>query len=214
MATDLRAIVGLGNPGSDYQRTRHNAGFWFVERLADKHGGAFRKEARFHGELASITIGHARESGHPETKLLLLKPSTYMNGSGRAVQAFMAFHKITPDQLLIAHDELDLDAGTVRLKVGGGHGGHNGLRDVHAQIGAEYRRLRIGVGHPGQKELVMNYLTSGRASAADQKLIDEGIAAAVAVMPLALEHWEKATQQLHSRPSPLPLAGEGQGEGI
>ena len=206
MATDLRAIVGLGNPGSDYQRTRHNAGFWFVERLADKHGGAFRKEARFHGELASIELGGV--------KLLLLKPTTWMNDSGRAVQALMAFHKITPDQLLIAHDELDLDAGTVRLKVGGGHGGHNGLRDAHAQIGAEYRRLRIGVGHPGQKELVMNYLTSGRASAADQKLIDEGIAAAVDVMPLALEHWEKATQQLHSRPSPLPLSGEGQGEGI
>ena len=191
MPTDLRAIVGLGNPGPDYERTRHNAGFWFVERLADKHGGAFRKEARFHGLLADISI-----SG---VKLMLLKPSTYMNGSGRAVQALMAFHKIEPAQLLIVHDELDLPAGAVRLKVGGGHGGHNGLRDTHAQIGAEYRRLRIGVGHPGQKEYVTDYLTSGRASAADQKLIDEGIEAAIEAMPLALEHWEKATQQLHSR---------------
>lgn len=191
MTTHLRAIIGLGNPGPDYERTRHNAGFWFVERLADKHGGAFRKEARFHGLLADISIGGV--------KLLLLKPSTYMNGSGRAVQALMAFHKIEPAQLLIAHDELDLPAGTVRLKLGGGHGGHNGLRDTHAQIGAEYRRLRIGVGHPGQKDYVTDYLTSGRASAADQKLMDEGIAAAIEAMPLVLEHWEKATQQLHSR---------------
>ena len=191
MPTDLKAIVGLGNPGSDYERTRHNAGFWFVERLADKHGGSFRKEARFHGELASTEVAGV--------KLMLLKPATWMNGSGRAVQALMAFHKFTPEQLLIAHDELDLPAGTVRLKVGGGHGGHNGLRDVHAQVGAEYRRLRIGVGHPGQKELVTNYLTSSRANAADQKLIDDGIAAAVDAMPLALEHWDKATQLLNGR---------------
>ena len=191
MATDLKAIVGLGNPGADYERTRHNAGFWFVERLADKHGGSFRKEARFHGELASVEV--------ESTRLLLLKPSTWMNGSGRAVQALMAFHKLAPAQVMVAHDELDLPAGTVRLKVGGGHGGHNGLRDTHAQIGADYRRLRIGVGHPGQKELVTDYLTSGRASKADQALIDEAIAAAVEAMPLMLANWEKATQQLHSR---------------
>jgi PTH1 family peptidyl-tRNA hydrolase len=208
MPTDLRAIIGLGNPGPDYERTRHNAGFWFVERLADKHGGpggsgVFRKEARFHGELASIELAGV--------KLLLLKPATWMNGSGRAVQALMAFHKLTPDQLLLAHDELDLPAGAVRLKVGGGHGGHNGLRDAHAQIGAEYRRLRIGVGHPGQKELVTDYLTSGRASAADQKLIDEAIAAAVEAMPLALEHWEKATQLLNGR-NPLDPRVRGDDE--
>lgn len=191
MPTDLKAIIGLGNPGDDYARTRHNAGFWFVERLAEAHHGAFRKEARFHGELATIEIGGV--------KLLLLKPMTWMNDSGRAVQALMAFHKLAPGQIMVVHDELDLVAGTVRLKVGGGHGGHNGLRDTHEQVGADYRRLRIGVGHPGQKELVTNYLTSGRASAADQKLIDEGIAAAVEVMPLALDNWEKATQQLHSR---------------
>lgn len=191
MPTDIRAIIGLGNPGADYERTRHNAGFWFVERLAAAHGGSFRKEARFHGDLATIELAGAR--------LLLLKPATWMNGSGRAVQALMQFHKLAPDQVVVAHDELDLPAGTVRLKVGGGHGGHNGLRDTHEQVGPDYRRLRIGVGHPGQKELVTNYLTSGRASAADQQLIDAGIAAAVEAMPLALENWEKATQQLHSR---------------
>lgn len=191
MATDLRAIIGLGNPGTGYARTRHNAGFWFADRVAEAHGGAFRKEARFHGELAEVAVAGER--------LMLLKPLTYMNGSGRAAQALMAFHKLQPDQLLVVHDELDLPPGAARLKVGGGHGGHNGLRDLHAQVGAEYRRLRIGVGHPGQKELVTNYLTSGRPTAAEQTLIDEAIAAAVEALPLALTHWDKATQQLHSR---------------
>jgi peptidyl-tRNA hydrolase, PTH1 family len=196
MPTDLRAVIGLGNPGDEHERTRHNAGFWFADRLVEKAGGSFRREARFHGQLAEATVGGQR--------LLVLKPMTYMNGSGRAVQALMAFHKLAPDQLLVAHDELDLPAGTARLKVGGGHGGHNGLRDIHAQVGADYRRLRIGVGHPGEKHLVTNYLTSGRPSAADQTLIDEAIAAAVEALPLALEHWHKATQQLHSRTTEEP----------
>jgi peptidyl-tRNA hydrolase, PTH1 family len=191
MGTDLKAIVGLGNPGAAYERTRHNAGFWFADRLAAAHGGAFRKEARFHGHACEITVAG--------TRMLLLKPATYMNGSGRAVQAMAAFHKLAPGQIVVAHDELDLPAGTVRLKVGGGHGGHNGLRDIHAQIGADYRRLRIGVGHPGVKDEVTDYLTSGRPSAADEKLIREAIDAAAAALPLALENWEKATQQLHSR---------------
>jgi peptidyl-tRNA hydrolase, PTH1 family len=194
MSTDLRAIVGLGNPGADHARTRHNAGFWLADALVDKFGGSFRKEVRFHGHLAETTVGSQR--------LLVLKPATYMNASGRSALALMAFHKLAPDQLLVAHDELDLPAGAARLKVGGGHGGHNGLRDLHAQIGPDYRRLRIGVGHPGEKHLVTNYLTSGRPSAADQQLIDEAIGAAVDALPLALEHWDKATQQLHSRPVP------------
>jgi len=194
MTIDLKAIIGLGNPGPDHARTRHNAGFWFADAVAAKFGGAFHKEARFHGQLATVTV-----DGH---KLWVLKPQTWMNDSGRAVQALMAFHKVAPGQVLVAHDELDLPPGVVRLKVGGGHGGHNGLRDTHEQIGADYRRLRIGVGHPGEKHLVTNYLTSGRADAADQKLIDEAIAAAVEVLPLALQNWEKATQQLHSRPLP------------
>lgn len=204
MATDLRAIIGLGNPGTGYARTRHNAGFWLADRLAGAYGGTFRKEARFHGDLAELGVAGQR--------LMLLKPTTYMNGSGRAAQALMAFHKLLPDQLLIAHDELDLPPGAVRLKLGGGHGGHNGLRDLHAQIGPEYRRLRIGVGHPGQKEMVTDYLTSGRPSAADETLIHEAIDAAVDALPLALDHWDKATQQLHSRPSPLPPAGAGKEE--
>ena len=189
-----RAIVGLGNPGADYELMRHNAGFWFVDRLADKHGADFRKEARFHGVLAQVTVNGER--------IWLLKPATFMNGSGRAVQALMTFHKLTPAEIVIAHDELDLPAGVVRLKVGGGHGGHNGLRDTHAQVGAEYRRLRIGVGHPGEKHLVTDYLTEGRPSKEDAKLILEAIDAAVEAVPMMLENWEKATQQLHSRAIP------------
>jgi PTH1 family peptidyl-tRNA hydrolase len=192
MSIDLKAIVGLGNPGTEHARTRHNAGFWFADAVAEKFGGAFRKEARFHGHLATAAV-----DGH---KLWLLKPSTWMNDSGRAVQALMTFHKLTPHQVLVAHDELDLPPGAVRLKVGGGHGGHNGLRDLHDQVGPDYRRLRIGVGHPGEKHLVTNYLTRGRPGAEDQKLIDEAILAARDALPLILGSWEKATQQLHSRP--------------
>ena len=194
MSIDLKAVIGLGNPGTDHARTRHNAGFWYADALAHKFGGSFHKEARFHGHLATVTVN--------DRKLWVLKPSTYMNGSGRAAQALMAFHKIAPGQILVVHDELDLPAGAARLKVGGGHGGHNGLRDLHEQIGPDYRRLRLGVGHPGEKHLVTNYLTSGRPSAADQKLIDEAIVAARDALPLALDNWEKATQQLHSRPLP------------
>ena len=194
MSIDLKAIIGLGNPGAEHARTRHNAGFWFADALVDKFGGSFHKESRFHGHLATVTVA--------DRKLWVLKPSTYMNDSGRAAQALMAFHKVAPGQILVAHDELDLPPGAVRLKLGGGHGGHNGLRDLHEQVGPDYRRLRLGVGHPGEKHLVTNYLTSGRPSAADQKLIDEAIAAAVEALPLALDHWDKATQQLHSRPLP------------
>jgi PTH1 family peptidyl-tRNA hydrolase len=200
MPTDIRAIVGLGNPGAEHAHTRHNAGFWFADELASEFAGTLRRETRFHSLAGEIVLGSAR--------VLVLKPQTYMNGSGRAVQALMAFHKLTPDQILVAHDELDLPAGTVRLKVGGGHGGHNGLRDLHAQIGDAYRRLRIGVGHPGHKDLVTNYLTSGKPSKADEKLILEAIDAAVEVMPTAMENWEKATQQLHSRAAPETPAAE------
>ena len=194
MSIDLKAVIGLGNPGTEHARTRHNAGFWFADAVADKFGGSFSKEARFHAHLATVSV-----DGH---KLWVLKPTTWMNDSGRAVQALMAFHKLTPHQVLVVHDELDLPAGAARLKVGGGHGGHNGLRDTHEQVGADYRRLRIGVGHPGEKHLVTNYLTSGRPNAADQKLIDEAIGAARDALPLVLGNWEKATQQLHSRPLP------------
>ncbi|MGH8504932.1 MAG: aminoacyl-tRNA hydrolase [Stenotrophobium sp.] len=184
------AIVGLGNPGSEYARTRHNAGFWFVDQLAAAQRVAFRVESRFKGELARIRIGDA--------EVLLLKPATFMNLSGESVQKLAQFYKIVPGDILIAHDELDLPAGTVRLKLGGGHGGHNGLRSLHQHLGAEYRRLRIGIGHPGHKDQVLDYVL-GRPSKADEPLIMDAIADAVAAVPLWLtQSWDKAVLQLHS----------------
>ncbi|MBI2383553.1 MAG: aminoacyl-tRNA hydrolase [Gammaproteobacteria bacterium] len=187
----LRAVVGLGNPGSQYARTRHNAGFWFVDRLAEIGGGTFRADSKFQGELAQARVG-------AET-LLLLKPATFMNRSGDAARALAAFYKLQAPDILVAHDELDLPAGTLRLKAGGGHGGHNGLRSLHQHLGEGYLRLRIGIGHPGQKELVHDYVLN-RPSVADEKLIRDGIEAALAVVPTLLDKgWERAVHQLHSQ---------------
>lgn len=196
----IRAVVGLGNPGAGHARTRHNAGFWFADALAAQRKAAFRVESRFHGELARIGADG----------ILLLKPGTYMNRSGQAAQAVMAFHKLAPEQILVVHDDLDLPPGTVRLKNGGGHGGHNGLRDLHANIGETYLRLRLGIGHPGHKDQVLEYVLQ-RPSAADEKAIHGAIDAAVAAFDVLLTHgWDKAVQQLHSISSPLPAPrGEG-----
>lgn len=200
----LRAVVGLGNPGSEYTQTRHNAGFWFVEHLAAAAGGSFRLESRFHGELAKVRFANQ--------DLLLLKPMTYMNRSGQAAQALAAYFKLAPDEILVAHDELDLPAGTMRLKRGGGHGGHNGLRSLHEHLGESYLRLRIGIGHPGHKDRVHGYVLS-RPTAEDDKAIRAGIEAAAEALKLALtDSWDKATQKLHTppeavkppRPKPAP----------
>jgi len=186
----LRAILGLGNPGPDYARTRHNAGFWFAELLARRHGGTFRVEPKFHGELARVKIAGQ--------DLLLLKPATFMNRSGQAAQALAHFYKLAPADILAAHDELDLAVGTMRLKAGGGHGGHNGLRDLHAVFGDSYLRLRIGIGHPGDKSLVHNYVLS-RPSKADEDLILQGLdSAADAIETWFAKGWEKAMTQLHT----------------
>lgn len=133
-------VVGLGNPGPEYSGTRHNAGFWFIDALVRACGSSFSPEAKFLGETASVEI-----AGNP---VRLLKPTTFMNRSGQAVRAMAHFYKIEPDQVLVAHDDLDLEPGTVRLKRGGGHGGHNGLRDICSHIGADFLRLRFGIGHP------------------------------------------------------------------
>ncbi|MDR3416449.1 MAG: aminoacyl-tRNA hydrolase [Nevskia sp.] len=194
MAQDsIRAVVGLGNPGAEYEYTRHNAGFWFVDRLADAGRADFRVESKFHGALARVRLGGA--------ELLLLKPGTFMNRSGQAAQALAAFYKIPPQEILVVHDELDLPAGTARLKRGGGHGGHNGLRSVHQHLGESYARLRIGIGHPGQKELVHDYVLS-RPSQADLRLIDEALDRALAALETLLktQSWDKAAQQLHTEP--------------
>lgn len=192
----LRAIVGLGNPGAEYERTRHNTGFWFVDLLAATHRGSFRMEAKFKGELARIRIGN--------DELLLLKPMTFMNKSGEAIQALAAFYKLEPADILVAHDELDLPVGTMKLKRAGGHGGHNGLRSVHQHLGEAYLRLRIGIGHPGSKDQVLGYVL-GRPNSADDKLIRDGLIDAMNAVPVWLDQTlEKAMQKLHSAAPPAP----------
>jgi len=189
---DLKVIVGLGNPGAKYTETRHNAGFWFVEEVARKYTATFRPEKKFHGEVAKISL--------KGNDIWLLKPDTFMNRSGLAVKSLLSFYQFTPEQLLIAHDEIDLPPGTTKLKTGGGHGGHNGLRDIISQLGnSDFHRLRIGVGHPGSKDLVVDYVLHN-ASRDERSLIDADIDKAVSVMPsLAAGTFEQAMQILHSK---------------
>ena len=160
----LKLIVGLGNPGAEYARTRHNAGFWLVDELARRHGGTFRSEGKHQAELARVRIGGE--------EIWLVKPMTFMNRSGGPVSSVLGFYKIAPAQMLVAHDEIDLPSGTVRLKEAGGHGGHNGLRDLIAAQGDAFWRLRIGVGHPGAKNEVIDFVLT-RAGADEQRAIDE-----------------------------------------
>ena len=193
-AQSIMLVVGLGNPGEKYARTRHNAGFWFVDELARRHGGSFRTESKHQGELARInlTVAGTRQ------ELWLLKPTTFMNRSGASIASVSHFYKIPPGSILVAHDELDLVAGTVRLKLAGGHGGHNGLRDTIAAIGADFWRLRLGIGHPGHKDLVLDYVLQ-RASAADEQSIENAIGKAADVLPLLLKQGgEKAMTRLHT----------------
>ncbi len=189
---DLKVIVGLGNPGAKYTETRHNAGFWFIEEVARRYSASFRPDKKFHGEVAKISL---------EGKdIWLLKPDTFMNRSGLAVQSLLSFYRINAEQLLVAHDEIDLPPGTAKLKAGGGHGGHNGLRDIISQLSSkEFFRLRIGVGHPGTKDQVVDYVLHN-ASRDDRIMIDRDIDDAVAVLPaLASGELEQAMQILHSK---------------
>ncbi len=187
----LRVIVGLGNPGPEHQVTRHNAGFWFVDVLARQHGGEFRDYRKFSGEIARVTI-----SGQ---ELILLKPTTYMNRSGLSVRQLSDFYKIAPDDILVAYDELDLPVGSIRLKQGGGHGGHNGMRDIIAHVGEGFWRLRLGIGHPGNKADVIDYVLS-RAPSHEEDLIMDAVAQAADAMPVILEQGaERAMTKLHSR---------------
>lgn len=164
--SSITLIVGLGNPGSEYAQTRHNAGFWFVEKLAKSYGITLKNESKFN----AIT-GRGLIEGH-DVRLLL--PQTFMNRSGQSVSPFCKFYQIKPHSILIAHDELDMNAGIIRLKTGGGHGGHNGLRDIVPHIGADFHRLRIGIGHPGHKDKVSSHVL-GKAPIAEQNLIDNAI---------------------------------------
>jgi PTH1 family peptidyl-tRNA hydrolase len=189
VAAVVQLVVGLGNPGPRYAETRHNAGFWFVDRLAVQLGGRFAAETRFHGEVARVDSGRGG--------CWILKPETFMNDSGRAVQRFIAYYDIPVDAVLIAHDEVDFPAGVARLKRGGGHGGHNGLRDVVACVGPDFLRLRLGVGHPGDKDKVESYVLS-RPGAEERDLIDAAIGRALEVVPRVLAgEFEKAMTELH-----------------
>jgi len=184
-------IVGLGNPGSEYERTRHNAGFWFLDELARQHSLSFKAEKKFHGEVARYK--------HNGEDVWLLKPTTFMNLSGQSVQALAHFYKINLDEILVVHDELDLSVDTARLKKGGGHGGHNGLRDIASKMGGNnYLRLRIGIGHPGDKSKVTNHVLK-KASTDDQISIERNIERALNVLPLVIEgDIQKAMNELHT----------------
>jgi PTH1 family peptidyl-tRNA hydrolase len=194
-ATAIQLIVGLGNPGREYQDTRHNAGFWLVEELARRHGGTFRLEPRLRAELARVRLAGS--------DLWLAKPQDYMNNSGRVTAAVASFYKMAPSAILVAHDELDLPPGELRLKLGGGAGGHNGLKDLIAHLGEGFWRIRIGVGHPGSREQVTPYLL-GRTSPAERAPIEQAIPAAADIVPVLIEHGgERAMQQLHTMPRDL-----------
>jgi PTH1 family peptidyl-tRNA hydrolase len=187
-------IIGLGNPGRKYTETRHNAGFWFLDRLADAAGLSFRRSLRLHSNVAKGNI-HGRDC-------VLAKPRTFMNESGRAVRAVMDYYKAAAPQILVAYDELDLPPGSVRLKHGGGHGGHNGLRDIFRYTtNQEFLRLRIGIGHPGHRSAVTAYVLS-RPDAAQERLIISGIEDALAVLPTVLdEDLPAAMKALHTEKS-------------
>ena len=184
-------IVGLGNPGERYAGTRHNAGFWFVDELARRHGGQFRPEAKFHGEACRILVGGS--------ECWLLKPMTYMNRSGQSVSAFARFYKIPTAALLIAHDELDMPPGVARLKQGGGHGGHNGLRDITSALGGpDFLRLRLGVGHPGHRDAVVDYVLHP-PSREDADAIVAAIGGAADCLPEILAgELQRAMNRLHA----------------
>ncbi len=187
----LRLIVGLGNPGSEHARTRHNAGFRFVDALAEKEGVRFGLESKLFGETARVHVGGE--------SVWLLKPATYMNLSGKSVTAALRFWKIEPEEALLAHDELDLPPGAARLKFDGGHGGQNGLRDTMKLLGhGRFHRLRIGIGHPGHKDRVTGWVL-GRPGNDDDILIGRAIDDAIGVLPLAVAgDFNEAMKRLHT----------------
>ncbi len=192
----LKLIAGLGNPGAEYARTRHNAGFWLVDELARRHGGTFRLEPRHQAELARVRIGAA--------DLWLVKPMTYMNASGEAVCRVAGFYKFAPEEILVAYDELDFPPGTVRLKQGGGTAGHNGVQDIVAHLGEPFWRLRIGIGRPGAKGDGVDRVLS-RPTAEEERLIRETIeAGADAIAVMLAQGAQLAMNRLHSRLEPLP----------
>ncbi len=188
----LRLVVGLGNPGSQYADTRHNAGFSLLDALARQYSGLFRLDTRFHGETCQITLAGQ--------DLWLLKPMMFMNRSGQPTATLARFYQIPTSAILVVHDELDLPPGTVRLKRAGGHGGHNGLRNLIAHLGGnDFPRLRLGIGHPGDRRDVTHYVLR-RAPQAERALLETAVSDALRELPCLIEgHWNKAVKALHSR---------------
>ena len=187
----MKLIVGLGNPSKEYEQTRHNAGFWFIDELAWQWKVSLKEDKKYFGEVARVS--------RAEGDVWLLKPLTFMNLSGKAVGALAQSYKIKPEEILVVHDELDIPCGRIRLKRGGGNGGHNGLKDIQAKLGtADFYRLRLGIDHPGDKALVSAYVLN-KPSAEDKQKIDEAIGKSLQGLPLIMEgKWEEATRFLHS----------------
>ena len=187
----IKLIVGLGNPGKNYQEHRHNAGFWFVESLASIKDSKFTSQSKFLGETTSVAFG--------STKVFLLKPQTFMNNSGGSIKSFLSYYDISPEETLVVHDELDLPVGIVKLKLGGGHGGHNGLRDVMKALGSKnFYRLRIGIEHPGSKNEVVDYVLNA-PSKSELSAIQESISRASKIVELLVKgSFEEAMKALHT----------------
>ncbi|MDH3608674.1 MAG: aminoacyl-tRNA hydrolase [Gammaproteobacteria bacterium] len=187
----IRLIVGLGNPGEKHEQTRHNAGFWFVDTLAAKVNASFKQETKFKGEVAYFSC--------QGEKIWLLKPSTYMNDSGESLRPFCDFYKIPTEQILVAHDEIDLPNGEVKIKWSGGHGGHNGLRSIFAHLNKDFWRLRIGVGHPGHKDKVVGYVLK-QINKQDREEVDNAIIDAMNTLDEFVEgDMEAAMRKLHTK---------------
>ena len=202
----IKLLVGLGNPGNEYEDTRHNAGFWWIDAVARELKVSLVPERSYHGLVARTTV--------KGQTVWLLEPQTFMNLSGKSVAALARFFKIQPQEILVAHDELDISPGEAKLKLGGSHAGHNGLRDIHAQLGtADYWRLRLGVGHPGDKAEVVNWVLK-KPMLEHRKAIDESIHRSVQALPLllagemtkamALIHTSKPPRPKQPRPAPVP----------
>ncbi len=189
----IRLLVGLGNPGPEYQATRHNAGFWFIDEVARQFGAALVPERGYFGLVARVN----RTDG----PIWLLEPMTFMNLSGKSVAALARFFKIAPNEILVAHDELDVQPGNAKMKIGGGHGGHNGLKDINAQLGsADYWRLRLGIGHPGVKAEVVDYVLR-RPPAEQREAIEKSIAQSLGALDLMLAgDMDKALMKVHAQP--------------
>ena len=186
----LKLIVGLGNPGREYARTRHNAGWWCVDELAARSHAVWKRDARPHADLARASL--------EKHDIWLMKPTSHMNNSGGPIASMANFYRITPSEILVVQDEIDLPPGVAKLKQGGGHGGHNGLRDVIAHIGPDFWRLRLGVGHPGSKEQVIGSVLD-RPTAAEHRAIEDAMSRALEIVPELLHAGaERAMHKLHS----------------